>query len=52
MARARRAELLSLDLETERCSALVFAMKPIWMAIEDNTAHPLAYLMRWENSVH
>ena len=38
MARARRAELLSLDLETERCSALGIPTKPIWMAIEDNTA--------------
>ena len=38
MARARRAELLSLTLETERCAALGISTKPIWMAIDDNTA--------------
>jgi hypothetical protein len=38
MARARHAELLSLKLETERCGTLGIATKPIWMAIEDNTA--------------
>jgi hypothetical protein len=38
MARARRAEEMSLDYEARRMRALGIHRSPVWMSIEDNTA--------------